>query len=608
MTTEDYQKISSSLPKQPGIYKFIDASGTIIYVGKAKNLKNRLSSYFGSKKHQSAKTRTMVRNAHHFEFTIVETETDALLLESTLIKKFQPRYNVMLKDGKTYSYVCIKKERFPRVFLTRRVIRDGSVYFGPYMSKTRVKIILDLIKNLFPLRTCSYNLSEENIAKGKFKVCLEYHIKNCEAPCVGLESEEAYNAKIDQIKNMLKGNFSAVKQHLKAEMQRHAETLDFEKAQQAKLKLAAFEDYQGKSTVVSTAIRDLDVFAIATDEKTAYVNYLKVINGAVINTYTQEMTKNLDDDEKDLLEFVIPEIRSRFNSITREIVASRVVQLPEADMTLTIPQRGDKRKLLELSEKNVKYYLMQKKREALKHQNKQTPAERILRTLQSDLNMKELPMHLECFDNSNIQGSNPVASCVVFKNAKPSKKDYRHFKIKTVIGPDDFASMEEVVYRRYRRMLQEGASLPQLIIIDGGKGQLSSAVKSLERLGILDKITVIGIAKKLEEIFFPGDSIPLYINKKSESLKLIQQARNEAHRFAITFHRNQRSKEFAGSEITNIPGIGEKTAEKLLKAFKSVKKLKAASNKQVEAVIGKAFAWKIQAYFLKQSIKEQEEE
>lgn len=608
MTTEDYRKISSSLPKQPGIYKFIDANGTIIYVGKAKNLKNRLSSYFGSKKHQTAKTRMMVRNADHFEFTIVETETDALLLESTLIKKFQPRYNVMLKDGKSYSYICIKKERFPRVFITRRVIRDGSVYFGPYMSKNRVKIILDLIKNLFPLRTCNYNLSEENIKRGKFKVCLEYHIKNCEGSCANLETEENYNAKIAQIKNMLRGNFAAVKQHLKAEMQEYAEILNFEKAQEAKLKLTAFEDYQGKSTVVSTSIRDLDVFAIATDEKTAYVNYLKVINGAVINTYTQELTKNLDDDEKDLLEFAIPEIRSRFNSITQEVVVADKVQLPDENMTITIPQRGDKRKLLELSEKNVKYYLMQKKREELKHQNKQTPAERILRTLQSDLNMKELPMHLECFDNSNIQGSNPVASCVVFKNAKPAKRDYRHFKIKTVVGPDDFASMEEVVHRRYRRMLQEGESLPQLIIIDGGKGQLSSAVKSLDRLGILERVTVIGIAKKLEEIFFPGDSIPLYINKKSESLKLIQQARNEAHRFAITFHRNQRSKDFTGSEITNIPGIGEKTAEKLLIAFKSVKKLKAATNKQVEAVIGKKLAHKVQAYFLKQSIQQEEEE
>jgi len=506
----------------------------------------------------------------------------------------------MLKDGKNYSYICIKNERFPRVFLTRRVIKDGSTYFGPYMSRARTKIILDLIKNIFPLRTCAFNLSEDNINREKFKVCLEYHIKNCEAPCVGLESEEHYNTKIVQIKNMLRGNFTAVKQHLKEDMQTFAENLKFEKAQEAKDKLDAFIDYQGKSTVVSTTIRDLDIFSIATDEKTAYVNYLKVINGAVINTYTQEMTKNLDEDEKDLLEFVIPEIRQRFNSITKEIILARKVQLPEEDLILTIPQRGDKRKLLELSEKNVKYYLLQKKKEEIKHQNKQTSAERILRTLQSDLSMKELPLHLECFDNSNIQGSNPVASCVVFKNAKPSKRDYRHFKIKTVVGPDDFASMEEVVHRRYRRMLDEGDSLPQLIIIDGGKGQLSSSVKSLERLGILDKVTVIGIAKKLEEIFFPGDSIPLYINKKSESLKLIQQARNEAHRFAITFHRNQRSKDFTNSEITLIPGIGDKTAEKLLTHFKSVKKLKEATAAEIESVVGKAATKKIKTYFIKQ--------
>ncbi len=597
MTTEDYQKIAPTLPKQPGIYKFIDAEGTIIYVGKAKVLKNRLASYFGNKKHQAHKTRVMVRNADHFEYTIVETEADALLLENTLIKKFQPRYNVMLKDGKSYSYLCIKNERFPRVFITRRVIRDGSSYFGPYTSKSRLKIILELIKHLFPLRTCNYNLSEDNIQAGKFKVCLEYHIKNCMGPCEGLESAEVYHARIEQIKNILRGNFAAVKQHFKEEMQELAVNLEFEKAQQIKEKLTAFEDYQGKSTVVSTSIRDVDVFAIATDEKTAYVNYLKVVNGAVINTYTQEMTKNLDEDQDELLEYVIPELRQRFDSIAPEVVVPFEVQLPNQEVQITIPQRGDKRKLLDLSEKNVKYYLLQKQKEALNKIRKQTPAERILKTLQADLQMSELPMHLECFDNSNIQGSYPVASCVVFRNAKPAKRDYRHFKIKTVEGPNDFASMEEVVYRRYRRMLEEGDNLPQLIIIDGGKGQLSSAVNSLERLGILDRVTIIGIAKKLEEIFFPGDSIPLYINKKSESLKLIQQARNEAHRFAITFHRNQRSKDFAGTALTNIPGIGSKTAEKLLKHFKSVKKLRAAAAEEIQAVVGPAATQKIQAYF-----------
>lgn len=597
MTTEDYKKVADTLPKQPGVYRFIDLENTIIYVGKAKNLKNRLASYFGDKKHQAHKTRIMVRNAERFIYTIVETETDALLLESTLIKKFQPRYNVMLKDGKSYSYICIKKERFPRVFLTRRVIKDGSTYFGPYISKWRTKIILDLIKNLFPLRTCNFNLAEENIEKGKFKVCLEYHIKNCLGSCEGLEDEESYNEKIAQIKNILKGNFSAVKQHFKNEMEKMATNLEFEKAQDIKDKLNAFEDYQGKSTVVSTTIQDVDVFSIATDEKTAYVNYLKVVNGAIINTYMQEMIKNLDTDEKDLLEFVIPEIRERFHSLTKEIVLEYKLKLPEEDLVITVPKIGDKKKLLELSQKNVKYYLLQKQKEEATKASKQTSVERILRTLQADLQMDDLPMHIECFDNSNIQGSNPVASCVVFKNAKPAKRDYRHFKIKTVVGSDDFASMTEVVYRRYRRLLDEGESLPQLIIIDGGKGQLSASVKSLEELGILDQVTVIGIAKRLEEIFFPGDSVPIYINKKSESLKLIQQARNEAHRFAITFHRNQRSKDFTSTELTRIPGIGEKTADKLLSHFKSVKKLKEAQLTEIQLIVGKSAALKVKKYF-----------
>ncbi len=597
MTTDDYKKMAASLPKQPGIYKFLDTEGAILYVGKAKNLKNRLASYFGAKKHQTHKTRTLVKNASRIEFTIVETEADALLLENTLIKKYQPRYNVMLKDGKSYSYICIKKERFPRVFITRRIIKDGSTYFGPYTSRTRIKIILDLIKTLFPLRTCNYNLSEANIAAGKFKVCLEYHIKNCLGPCVGLETESAYNQKIDQIRNILRGHFSAVKAHFQIEMQQHAENLEFEKAQQIKAKMNAFQDYQSKSTVVSTTIKDIDVFSIATDEKQAYVNYIKVVNGAIINTFTVELTKNLDEDERDLLEYTIPVLREKFNSISPELIVPFEVQILEEDILATIPKIGDKKKLLELSEKNGKYFLLQKKKEELSKVNKQTPAERILRTLQNDLQMEQLPLHIECFDNSNMQGSHPVASCVVFRNARPAKRDYRHYNIKTVEGPNDFASMEEVVFRRYRRLLDEGSELPQLIIIDGGKGQLSSAVTSLKQLGIAEQITVIGIAKRLEEIFFAGDPIPLYINKKSESLKLIQQARNEAHRFAITFHRNQRSRLFTGSELTAIPGIGQKTAEKLLKHFGSVKKLKAASPDELKTVAGPSAAKKISAYF-----------
>ncbi|MFT4972301.1 MAG: excinuclease ABC subunit C [Saprospiraceae bacterium] len=595
MTTEDYKKIQHTLPKDPGVYRFLDKEGVALYVGKAKNLKNRLASYFGSTKHQAAKTKTMVKNAHEFIYTIVETETDALLLESTLIKKFQPRYNVMLKDGKTYNYICIKNERFPRVMVTRYVNRrDGATYFGPYTSKVRVKIILDLIKSLFPLRTCTYNLSEDNINKGKFKVCLEYHIKNCLAPCVKYEQEEEYNEKISQIKNILRGSFGSVKRHFQEKMQWHAENLEFEKAGQIKEKLSAFEDYQGKSTVVSTTIRDVDVFTIASDDKNAYVNYLKVVNGAIMNTYTQEMVKNLDEDEKDLLAFTIPTLRKKFQSLAPEILVPFEIEVPEEEAAIVIPKIGDKKKLVDLSAKNVQYFLLQKRRQEINNIKKQTSAERILRTMQEDLQMDDLPMHIECFDNSNIQGTHPVASCVVFKNAKPSKKD--------------FASMEEVVGRRYSRLVREKQPLPNLIIIDGGKGQLSSAVRILTELGILNQITVIGIAKRLEEIFFANDSIPLYINKKSETLKVIQHARNEAHRFAITFHRNKRSQFFTTSELLDIPGIGEKTADKLLTHFASVKKVREATVTEVAEIIGLGNAKKVQNYFLAKLDKQSGEE
>ncbi len=596
MTREDFRQIAPTIPKEPGVYRFLDASGTVIYVGKAKNLKNRLSSYFAAPKNLSNKTRTMVKNAARIEYTIVETEQDALLLENTLIKKFQPRYNVMLKDGKSYAYICIKNERFPRVFYTRKLIRDGSEYFGPYTSITRVRHLLELFRMLFPLRTCNYHLSEDNIRKGKFKVCLEYHIKNCNGPCAGLESEEAYNARIEQIRNILKGHFGAVKRFLKEEMQRLAENLEFEKAQELKEKLSAFEDYQGKSTVVSTTIRDLDVFSIATDDKHAWVNYLKVVNGAIINAWTQEMIKNLDEDEADLLAFAIMELRQRFRSIAPEVVVPFAVSLPDSALRITVPQRGDKRKLLELSQKNVRHFLMQKKNEEVAAMRRQTRAERILRTLQQDLHMDEVPIHIECFDNSNIQGDYPVSACVVFKNARPSKKDYRHYNIKTVKGPNDFASMEEVVYRRYSRLLREGKPLPQLVIIDGGKGQLGAAMKALRALGLEGKMTVIGIAKRLEEIYFPDDPVPLHIDKKSEGLKLIQQARNEAHRFAISFHRQQRSRHFARTALTDLPGIGERTAQKLLTHFGSVKKVRQASEAEIAAVAGKRAARAIKAW------------
>ncbi len=596
MKTEEFRAISDTIPHEPGVYRFLDHDGTILYVGKAKSLKNRLNSYFGDKKHSQFKTVLLTRNAARIEFTVVETEHDALLLENSLIKKFQPRYNVSLKDGKSYTYICIKNERFPRVFFTRRVIRDGSQYFGPYTSKYRVNILLEIIKKLFTLRTCTLNLSEENVNKGKFKVCLEYHIKNCQGPCEALESEESYNYKIEQVKNILKGNLGGVKKYITDQMKSHAENLEFEKAQVLKDKLFAFEDYQSTSTVVSTTIKDIDVFAIKKEDQMAYVNYLKIINGALVNTDISEMVMNLDDEIEDLLSFVVPTIREKFNSIAPEVIVPVEIIVPDVKVMVTVPQRGDKKKLLELAEKNINYYILQKRRDDVSHQKKISSSERILTTLKKDLQMDVMPLHIECFDNSNIQGSNPVSSCVVFKNAKPSNKDYRHFKIKTVVGPDDFASMEEVVFRRYKRMLDENSSLPQLIIIDGGKGQLSSAVKSLESLGILDKVTVIGIAKKLEEIFFPGDSLPLYINKKSESLKLIQQARNEAHRFAVSFHRDLRSKNFLGTQLTNIPGIGKVTAEKLLKNFGSITRLKETPTEEIEKVIGKVNTKKVLEY------------
>ncbi|MFM8362805.1 MAG: excinuclease ABC subunit UvrC [Haliscomenobacter sp.] len=598
MNTEDFKRIADTVPKSPGVYRFLDEEGSILYVGKAKNLRSRVSSYFGERRDRAHRTRVMVKHAIRLEYTLVETETDALLLENALIKQHQPRYNVMLKDDKSYSFICIKKERFPRVFITRHITRDGSTYFGPYTSKARLKIILDLIRQLFPLRTCPLNLAERDIEAGKFKVCLEYHIKNCQGPCEGLETEREYQEKIEQIKNILKGNFSAVVQHFKSEMLHHAEDLEFEKAQAIKDKLQAFEAYQSKSTVVSTSVRDVDVFTIASDEKEAYINYLRVVNGAIIHTHTQELIRNLDDEEDaDLLAYAIPLIRERFNSLAPEILIPFELPPVENQIVMTVPKIGDKRKLLELSQKNVQYYQMQKKRDEATRTKKQTPAERILRQLQQDLRMEAIPLHIECFDNSNIQGAHPVSSCVVFKNARPSKQDYRHFNVKTVEGPNDFASMEEVVYRRYKRLLEEGKPIPQLILIDGGKGQLGAAMRSIRQLGLEGKVTIAGIAKRLEEIFFPDDPLPLYINKKSESLKLIQQARNETHRFAISFHRDQRSRHFTKTELTDIPGIGEKIAGKLLTHFGSVKKIAAATLAEIAEVIGMAKATAVRNFF-----------
>jgi excinuclease ABC subunit C len=606
MTTEDFKAIADTVPKLPGVYRFIGPDDTILYVGKAKVLRNRVASYFGERKDRLHRTRIMVRNSAKIEFTIVDTEADALLLENALIKTHQPRYNILLKDDKSYSYICIKNERFPRVYITRNIVRDGSNYFGPYTNTTQRKVILGLIKELFPLRTCTLNLSENNIAEGKFKVCLEYHIKNCEGPCVGEETEESYNAKIDQIRNILKGNFAEVRRHLQTKMDSLAEAMEFEKAQQQKDKLNALKNYQSKSQIVSTTIRDVDVFGLAIDEKEAYINYIKIVNGNIINTDTREIVMNLDDDAESLLTFAIPTMRDRFNSIAPEIILDREMELPGVEGEVVVPKIGDKKRLLELSIKNAKYMLLQRKKQRISHKNKQTPAERILRTLQSDLQMKELPMHIECFDNSNTQGTNPASACVVFKNAKPSKKDYRHYNIKTVVGPDDFASMTEVVFRRYRRLRDENEPLPQLVIIDGGKGQLSHAMESIDQLGLRDKILVVGIAKRLEEIYFPDDSVPLHINKKSESLRLIQQCRDEAHRFSLRHHRNKRSLGMVGTELHEIPGIGDKTVQKLMAHFGSPKKVRNALASEIAEITNLGTAKKILDYYRRKDIIEGE--
>ncbi len=596
MTTEEFKVLLPILPTDPGVYRFINAKGTILYVGKAKNLKNRLSSYFGDKAHITGKIKALTKSAVRIEYTVVETEHDALLLEATLIKANQPRYNVMLKDGKTYTYICVKNEDFPRVFFTRKVIKDGSTYFGPYTSKFRVQTILDLIKGLFPLRTCTLNLSPAALDKNKYKVCLEFHIKNCNGPCEKYESVQEYKEKLEQIKNILRGHFKPVKDYIHLRMKKESEWLNFEKAHEWKVKLSAFEDYQSKSTVVSTTIQDVDVFGMASDENFAYINYMKVIHGAIHQTLTIEAEKNLDDEDSIILSLAIEKLRTQFNSIATELIVPTEDLIIEKGITLTVPKIGDKKKLLELSEKNAVFFKLQKQKEALSKIKKVSPAERILTTLKDDLQMNSIPLHIECFDNSNIQGTHPVSACVVFKNAKPSKKDYRHFNVKTVEGPNDFASMEEIVFRRYKRLLDEDQPLPQLIIIDGGKGQLSSAMKSIDELKLKDKMIVIGIAKKLEEIYFPDDSIPLHINKKSESLKLIQQLRNEAHRFGLEFHRNKRSKSMTKSELDGIKGIGEKTRTKLLQHFGSWQRIKDTSDEELVQIAGQAIFNKIREY------------
>jgi excinuclease ABC subunit C len=584
-----------AIPQKPGIYQYFDKNGKIIYVGKAKNLKKRVSSYF-TKNHDSAKTMILVKKIQDIKYLVVDTEVDALLLENNLIKKYQPKYNIMLKDDKTYPWIVVKNEPFPRVFKTRRVIKDGSAYYGPYASVKMMYTLLDLIKEVYPLRTCNLNLSKEAIAKKNYKVCLEYHIGNCKGPCIGEEKEEDYQQYLDDIKNILKGNIKSVIRALQNWMDDLAGQMRFEEANEVKEKIRLLEGYYAKSAVVSPTIHNVDVISMVEDDKIAYVNYLKLNNGAIIHGHTVEVKKKLDERPEEIIPLVLTEMRQRFGEEGKEIITNVDVQEDLPHFNITIPQRGDKKTLLELSQRNAKFYMLEQHKQQ-KVKNPDRHLERIMETMKKDLRLNEWPTHIECFDNSNFQGTNAVAACVVFKNAKPSKKEYRHFNIKTVNGPDDFASMEEVVYRRYSRLQREDQPMPQLVIIDGGKGQLSSAMKSLDKLGLRGQITVVGIAKKLEEIYFPGDSIPIYIDKRSETLKVIQHLRNEAHRFGITHHRNKRSKNALGTELTNIEGIGERTAEMLIQEFKSVKRVKEATEEQIAQVIGPAKAKVLVEYF-----------
>ena len=589
--SEHIKGLLKLIPEKAGVYRYYDKNETLLYVGKAKNLKKRVSSYF-NKKQEHGKTKVLVSKIHDIKYVVVPTEIDALLLENNLIKKHQPKYNVALKDGKTYPWICIKNEPFPRIFQTRNVIKDGSAYFGPYTSVRLVKTLLDFFHQLYPLRNCSLSLTDKNIYAKKFKVCLEYHIGNCLGPCEDKQTTEEYQLGIEHIQQIIKGDIKSVTQHLKTAMLHFSEKMEFEKAQSVKDKIDLLNNYQAKSTIVNPKINDVDVFTILSDEDTAFVNYLKINSGAIIQAHTLELNKKLNETEEELLQLAIIELRQRFESTSKTIYCSHSLENVWEDLSITIPKIGDKKKLIDLSLRNAKYMQLDKQKRKINNIEKQDN-KRILEQLQKDLRLINRPRHIECFDNSNIQGTNPVAACVVFKNARPSKKEYRHFNIKTVVGPDDFASMEEVVYRRYKRLLDEQQTLPELIVVDGGKGQLSSAVKSLDKLKLRGKVAIIGIAKRLEEIYFPGDSVPLYLDKRSESLKLIQQLRDEAHRFGITHHRKQRGKDTLGTSLDKIDGIGPKTVELLISHFGSVKKVMEAKKEELEKLIGKAKSKKI---------------
>ena len=597
MASEHVQSILKVLPDKPGIYQHLDKDGRILYIGKAKSLKKRVSSYF-NKNLSSGRTRIMVQKIADIRTVVTQNELEALLLENSLIKEHQPRYNVNLKDDKTYPWIVIKKERFPRIFYTRKKIEDGSEYFGPYPSVKIMKAVLELVRQIHPIRNCKLNLSESAIDQGKFQKCLEYHIGNCLAPCEALQSESAYQYEIDQARKIINGKLGEVKRMLGERMKEEASAMRFEQAQKIKEKVELLEQYQARSTVVNPSISDVDVFTAVVDAQFGYVNYLKVVDGAILHTHTLEFRRKLEETESELLALAIPELRRRFGSDSKEILISHEVGIEWVGVDFHRPQRGDKKRLVDLSIKNVRYFRLEKLK-SIQITDPERHVERVMEQMRTDLRLETQPRHIECFDNSNFQGSEAVSACVVFKNGKPAKSEYRHFNVRTVEGPDDFATMKEVVLRRYKRLLEEELDLPQLVLIDGGKGQLSAALEALQELSLSKTIQVIGIAKRLEELFFPGDPIPLFLDKRSETLRILQQLRNEAHRFGITHHRNRRSRSMLSNSLERIDGVGPKTAERLLRTFKSIDRLKKAERQEVEELVGKAQAKKIMDHLLR---------
>lgn len=593
---ENLKSLVEVLPDKPGVYQFFDDQGKFLYIGKARNLKKRVSSYFTQSGRENFKRQLLVSKIRDIRHVVVSSEADALLLENNLIKQHQPRYNVLLKDDKTFPWICIKNERFPRVFYTRNRINDGSVYYGPYTSMAMVKAILETARALFPLRNCSLKLTRDNIRQEKFKVCLEYHLGNCRAPCVGFQSEEDYMESIEQVRQVLKGNIKQVQSFLKTAMKKQAADYKYEDAQQLKEKVEILEKYKSKSTIVNPRIRNADVFSILEQKELAFVNYLKIIDGAVVQAHTVELKKKMEEDREELLSFAIIDIRDKTKSDSKEVIVPFGLDLPLGNVRFTVPMKGDKKQLLELSERNVRHYSMERKKR-MEESQKTTRTSKILQAIKKDLHLTQIPVQIDCFDNSNLMGSDPVAACVVFKNAQPLKREYRHYHVKSVTGPNDYASMQEIITRRYRRLMTEKKPMPQLIVVDGGKGQLNAAVSSLEELDLRGKIAIVGLAKRLEEIYFPGDKIPLYLDKNSETLRVIQHLRNEAHRFGISFHRQQRNKRMTGSALDKIPGIGERSRSRLLQVFRSVEEIKQMDMETIAEIVGQKKARILKDYF-----------